>query len=94
MNKSQIEAAKTQEMRSIKAVIVVQDHRTRNDFYPLGETMNKPRTYIHLLSLALFIITIGLTDRAQAQSSPQKNVQEGTYSSQEIIDAGHKFLTE
>jgi len=26
MNKSQIEAAKTQEIRSIKAVIVVQDH--------------------------------------------------------------------
>ncbi len=53
--------------------------------------MNKTRNYIHLLLLASLII-IGQTDWAKAQADQPKDAQGGTYSSQEIIDAGHKFF--
>ena len=52
--------------------------------------MNKTRIYIHLVLFAFLII--GPTDWAKAQTNQPKTAQDGTYSSQEIIDAGHKFF--
>lgn len=53
--------------------------------------MNKLKLSGHLLSFFIVALFV-LTNWAQAQTKPPRNVQQGTYSSQEIIDAGHRFF--